>query len=98
MKRTSEKCEKLNVIIFGGSGYLGSHVADTLSETGFRVKVFDRKKAPYLKPDQEMIVGDTLVKMLLWRPYGNVCRVIVSDLLLAKDPFSVTVYDEKNNI
>ncbi|KJU82090.1 nucleoside-diphosphate-sugar epimerase [Candidatus Magnetobacterium bavaricum] len=49
-----------NVIVFGGAGFLGSHVADALSESGHKVKIFDLKASPYLKPSQEMIEGDIL--------------------------------------
>lgn len=50
----------MNAIIFGGSGFVGSHVADALSEAGHQVRIFDMKPSPYLRPDQEMIVGDML--------------------------------------
>jgi len=48
----------MNVIVFGGSGFLGSHVADALSEAGYHVKIFDIVPSPYLRSDQEMIVGN----------------------------------------
>jgi UDP-glucose 4-epimerase len=48
------------VIVFGGSGFLGSHVCDALSEAGFAVRVFDRCPSPYLREGQEMVVGDML--------------------------------------
>ncbi|MFC1823050.1 NAD-dependent epimerase/dehydratase family protein [Thermodesulfobacteriota bacterium] len=51
---------KLNCIVFGGSGFLGSHVADVLSEKGHLVKIYDVKRSVYLKSTQEMIVGDIL--------------------------------------
>lgn len=50
----------MKVIIFGGSGFLGSHVADALSNAGHKVTVFDIRKSPYLRKDQKMIVGDIL--------------------------------------
>ena len=50
----------MKIIVFGGAGFLGSHVADTLSEAGHEVTVFDIKKSPYLREDQKMIVGDIL--------------------------------------
>jgi len=50
----------MNVIVFGGSGFLGSHVADALTEAGHQVAVFDRKPSPYLRPDQRQVVGDIL--------------------------------------
>ncbi len=49
-----------NVIVFGGAGFLGSHVADELSNQGYYVTVFDIKESPYLRPDQRMVVGNIL--------------------------------------
>ena len=46
------------VVVFGGSGFLGSHVADQLSEAGYDVCIFDRKKSDFLRDDQEMIIGN----------------------------------------
>ena len=46
------------VIVFGGSGFLGSHVADALSEKGFEVTLFDLVKSPWAKTTQKMIIGD----------------------------------------
>ncbi len=51
---------KKTVIVFGGSGFLGSHVADALSDAGYQVKIFDCKLSPYLKSNQEMIIGDIM--------------------------------------
>lgn len=50
----------MNAIVFGGSGFLGSHVADALTAAGHRVTVFDRRPSPYLGPTQRMVVGDIL--------------------------------------
>lgn len=44
--------------VFGGSGFLGSHVADKLSVAGYKVRIFDRIHSPWLSSNQEMIVGD----------------------------------------
>lgn len=46
------------VIVFGGSGFIGSHVADILTENGYDVTIFDLHKSPYLRPGQKMITGD----------------------------------------
>jgi UDP-glucose 4-epimerase len=48
------------VIVFGGSGFLGSHVSDSLSEMGHDVVIFDIVKSNYLRNDQSMIVGNIL--------------------------------------
>lgn len=58
--KSREGIAAMNIIVFGGSGFLGSHVADQLSMKGYKVKIFDLKKSPYLRPDQEMIIGDIL--------------------------------------
>ena len=50
----------MKAVVFGGSGFLGSHVADALCERGYNVAIYDFKKSLYLKPTQEMIVADIL--------------------------------------
>lgn len=50
----------MKVIVFGGSGFLGSHTADALTANGHKVKIFDVVDSPYLQKDQEMIVGSIL--------------------------------------
>ena len=50
----------MRVIIFGGSGFLGSHCADALTSAGHEVKIFDIKESPYLRQGQEMVIGDIL--------------------------------------
>lgn len=47
-------------IVFGGSGFLGSHVADALTGAGFAVRLFDRAPSRHAAPGQEMMVGDLL--------------------------------------
>jgi UDP-glucose 4-epimerase len=50
----------MRIIVFGGSGFLGSHCCDALTAAGHEVKIFDIKQSPYLKPGQEMVIGDIL--------------------------------------
>ena len=52
--------DKRKVLVFGGSGFLGSHVADALSDAGYDVHIFDRFPSLWLRKDQKMIVGDIL--------------------------------------
>lgn len=64
----------MKAIVFGGSGFLGSHVADALSGQGFDVTVYDIKKSPYLNKNQKMIVGDILdLKKVMTAVKGNDC-------------------------
>ncbi len=50
------------VVVFGGSGFLGSHVCDVLSDRGYDVYIYDIKKSPYLNGNQKMIIGDIMDK------------------------------------
>ena len=45
-------------VVVGGSGFIGSHVADHLSDAGYQVTIYDKAPSLYLRNDQEMIVGD----------------------------------------
>jgi len=51
---------KDKVMVIGGSGFLGSHLADALSESGYAVTVFDKNPSPWLGPSQNMIIGNIL--------------------------------------
>ena len=46
------------VLVTGGSGYLGSHIADALSCKGYAVTILDYKESKHLRSDQEQILGD----------------------------------------
>ncbi len=48
------------VAVIGGSGFLGSHVADALSEAGYHVLILDRYESLWRKSDQEMIIGNIM--------------------------------------
>ncbi len=57
-----------NVLITGGAGFIGAHVATELLDSGYTVRVLDslvpqvhgpdRKRPAYLSPDAELIVAD----------------------------------------
>ncbi|MBF0228011.1 MAG: NAD(P)-dependent oxidoreductase [Desulfamplus sp.] len=48
------------VVVFGGSGFIGSHVADELTFRGYDVVIFDKVTSPYLQKNQTMVTGDLL--------------------------------------
>lgn len=61
----------MNALVFGGTGFVGSHVADALTEAGHDVAIFDRRPSPYLHASQEMIVGDILDKSAVRAAIAN---------------------------
>ncbi len=48
------------VIIFGGSGFLGSYVADELTRRNYEVTIADLSKSQYLKENQKFVKVDIL--------------------------------------
>lgn len=55
----------MKITLFGGAGFLGSHVCDKLSEAGHDVTVVDLRPSPYLRPDQTMLTGNILDEELV---------------------------------
>ncbi len=55
----------MRVTITGGSGFLGSHIADELSKKNHKVIIFDKKKSKWLNSNQEMVLGNILDKKKL---------------------------------
>jgi UDP-glucose 4-epimerase len=60
-----------NILVTGGAGFIGSHVADILTERGYAVTVLDRSASPWLREDQRMIIGDMLDFDLLQKATRN---------------------------
>tara|TARA_B100000959_G_C14913509_1_gene596199 strand:- start:413 stop:1273 length:861 start_codon:yes stop_codon:yes gene_type:complete len=48
----------MKITVLGGSGFIGSHVADELSKRGNKVTIFDKKKSKWLRKDQKILIGD----------------------------------------
>lgn len=79
----------MKAIVFGGSGFLGSHVADALLKAGYEVAIFDMKLSPYLKPGQEMIIGNIMDKKAVQNSVSG-CNIVynfagVADIEKAKE-------------
>ncbi len=46
------------VLVIGGAGFLGSHLADHLADAGYQVVLFDLHPSPWQRKNQDMFVGD----------------------------------------
>lgn len=57
----------MKVLVIGGSGFVGSHVADRLSDGGHEVTIFARHPSPYLRDDQKTITGDVADEKAVFR-------------------------------
>ena len=49
---------KKKIVVFGGSGFLGSHVADFLTSKNCQVLIYDKVKSDYISSGQNFIQGD----------------------------------------
>ncbi|MBI4353717.1 MAG: NAD(P)-dependent oxidoreductase [Candidatus Omnitrophica bacterium] len=65
----------MRAVVFGGSGFLGSHVADVLTQRGHAVRIYDRCPSPYLQTGQEMMVGDLLDEAAVRRAVTD-CEIV----------------------
>ena len=50
------------ILVIGGSGFIGSHVSDKLSNDGHKVTIFDLVKSKYISSKQKYISGNLLNK------------------------------------
>jgi len=79
----------MKIIVFGGAGFLGSHIADALTEAGHEVLIFDCCQSKYLKPGQKMIKGDVTDQAAVEAAVAG-CEVVynfsaVADIDVAKN-------------
>ncbi|MCL2449813.1 MAG: NAD-dependent epimerase/dehydratase family protein, partial [Polyangiaceae bacterium] len=74
------------VLITGGAGFIGSHLADALLARGTRVRVLDslvpqvhgpdRRRPAYLSPDVDLVVGDVRDRDAVVRAMRDVDAVV----------------------
>ena len=72
----------MNILVLGGAGFLGSHVADQLTMAGHHVRIFDRMSSPWLHQDQQMILGDLLDQATLDQAVDG-CEVVYNFAAIA---------------
>src|SRR5262245_2848958 len=55
-----KSANKARAVVFGGSGFLGGHIADCLSRNGYSTTVADINPSRHLQPQQEFVKCDIL--------------------------------------
>ena len=48
----------MKILVTGGSGFIGSHIADKFSEKGHKVIIFDKQNSKWINKKQKIIIGD----------------------------------------
>ena len=78
----SSSARNIKACVIGGSGFLGSHVCDHLSDAGYVVTILDQVASPWLRSDQQMLVGDLLDENLLDEAISG-CAVVFNFAAIA---------------
>src|SRR6185503_6869071 len=98
------------ILITGGAGFIGSHVADKLLEAGYRVRVLDilspqvhgpdAVRPTYLHKDIELIVGDVREREMMNKALRGVDAVFhfASMVGVAQSMYEIDRYTSVNNL
>ncbi len=70
------------VCVVGGSGFLGSHVCDQLSEAGYAVVIYDQVASSWSREGQTMVVADILDESALDRAVQG-CQAVYNFAAIA---------------
>src|SRR5918912_2605268 len=100
----------MQILITGGAGFIGSHLADELLRRGYRVRVLDNlsvqvhglehETPPYLNPEIELVVGDVRDPICLKRSLEGVEAVyhLAATVGVGQSMYEITKYVDCNNL
>jgi dTDP-L-rhamnose 4-epimerase len=98
------------VLITGGAGFIGSHLADELLRHGYRVRVLDcladqvhgpeRRRPAYLDPQVELVVGDVCDRESVTRALDGVDAVFhfAAAVGVGQSMYELAHYTRVNNL
>jgi dTDP-L-rhamnose 4-epimerase len=99
-----------HVLITGGAGFIGSHLADELLKHGYRVRALDNlspqvhggnaKRPDYLDPDVDLIVGDVRDAAAVKRALAGVDVVyhFAAGVGVGQSMYQIANYTSLNNL
>lgn len=99
-----------NVLITGGAGFIGSHLADELLKHGYRVRALDclaqqvhgieRKRPAYLHEDVELMVGDVCDRDAVARALEGIDAVFhfAAAVGVGQSMYEIAHYTRVNNL
>jgi dTDP-L-rhamnose 4-epimerase len=99
-----------NVLITGGAGFIGSHLANELLNYGYRVRVLDnlcpqvhgpeRRRPAYLSPDVELQVGDVRDATAVHKALQGIDAVyhLVAIVGVGQSMYEIADYTSVNNV
>lgn len=97
------------VLITGGAGFIGSHLADELLDHGYRVRALDvlapqvhgpeRKPPEYLDPEVELIIGDMRDPQVVRRALRGIDAVyhLAAAVGVGQSMYEIAHYTSTNN-
>lgn len=98
------------VLITGGAGFIGSHVADTLIEAGYEVRILDalcpqvhgprRERPDYLHAEAELLIGDVTDALAVERALRGVDMVLhlASSVGVGQSMYDIESYVKTNEL
>jgi len=99
-----------HILITGGAGFIGSHLADLLLREGHRVRALDNlspqvhgpegRRPAYLAPEVELMLGDVRDPRAVQRALTGVDRVVhlAARVGVAQSMYEIVRYNEVNNV
>jgi dTDP-L-rhamnose 4-epimerase len=99
-----------HVLITGGAGFIGSHMADELLDCGYRVRVLDllaaqvhgpeSQKPQYLDPEVELIIGDIRDAAMVRRALHGIDAVyhFAAAVGVGQSMYEIAHYTSTNNL
>ena len=97
------------ILVTGGAGFIGSHIADRLLSSGYVVRLFDNlsqqvhptgARPTYLNPDAELILGDVRERESVEKALRNVDAVIhlAAAVGVGQSMYEMVSYTETNEV